>query len=81
MKKRSRMTLIEILTEIKKNRVELEVYQELHKWIIADRKKWIDRTNEVCSSLRVIDKFANANIKTKDAIEAIRLICDSDEDK
>ena len=35
------MTITEILTEIHKQRVELEVCQELQRWLLNDRAEWI----------------------------------------
>lgn len=75
------MTLTEILNEIKNQRVELEVYQELQKWIIADRAAWIDRAMDSESSIRAIGKIANGNKNTKEAIEGIKAICEFDEEK
>lgn len=36
------MTITEILTGIHKQRVELEVCQELQRWLLDDRAEWID---------------------------------------
>ena len=42
MERNDVMTITEILTEIHKQRVELEVCQELQRWLLDDRAEWID---------------------------------------
>lgn len=75
------MTITEILNEIREQRVELEVYQELQKWIIEDRAAWIGRAMDSESSIRAIGKIANGNKNTKEAIEGIKAISDFEESK
>ena len=70
------MTITEILTEIHKQRVELEVCQELQRWLIEDRSAWIDRAMNAESTMRAIGKIAKGNKNKSSAIEGIVNICD-----
>ena len=71
------MTITEILTEIHKQRVELEVCQELQRWLLDDRAEWIDRAMDAESTVRVIGKIAKENKNKGSAIDGIVNICDS----
>lgn len=71
------MTITEILTEIHKQRVELEVCQELQRWLIEDRSAWIDRAMNAESTVRAIGKIAKENKNKSSAIDGIVNICDS----
>ena len=71
------MTITEILTEIHKQRVELEVCQELQRWLLDDRAEWIDRAMDAESTVRAIGKIAKENKNKSSAIEGIVNICDS----
>ena len=71
------MTITEILTEIHKQRVELEICQELQRWLLHDRASWIDRAMDVESTVRAIGKIAKENNNKSSAIEGIVNICDS----
>lgn len=71
------MTITEILTEIHKERVELEVCQELQCWLIEDRSTWIDRAMDAESTVRAIGKIAKKNKNKNSAIDGIINICDS----
>lgn len=71
------MTITEILTEIHKQRVELEVCQELQRWLLDDRAEWIDRAMDAESTVRAIGKIAKENKNKNSAIEGIVSICDS----
>ena len=70
------MTITEILAEIHKQRVELEVCQELQRWLIEDRSSWIDRAMDAESTIRAIGKIAKENKNKSNAIEGIVNICD-----
>ena len=48
------MSITEILTEIHKQRVELEICQELQRWFLNDRAEWIDRAMDAESTVRAI---------------------------
>ena len=52
------MTITEILAEIHRQRVELEVCQELQRWLLDDRASWIDRAMDAESTVRAIGKIA-----------------------
>ena len=52
------MTITEILSEIHKQRVELEVCQELQQWLLDDRATWIGRVIDAESTVRAIRKIA-----------------------
>ena len=71
------MSITEILVEIHKQRVELEVCQELQRWLLDDRASWIDRAMNAESTVRVIGKIAKENKNKNSAIEGIISICDS----
>ena len=68
MERNDNMTITEILTEIHKQRVELEICQELQRWLLDDRASWIDRA---------IGKIAKENKNKSSAIDGIVNICDS----
>ena len=70
------MTITEILTEIHKQRVELEVCQELQRWLLDDRAEWIDRAMDAESTVRAIGKIAKENKNKSSAIDGIVNICD-----
>ena len=71
------MTITEILTEIHKQRVELEICQELQRWLLDDRASWIDRAMDAESTVRAIGKIAKENKNKSSAIDGIINICDS----
>ena len=71
------MTITEILTVIHKERVELEICQELQRWLIEDRAEWIERAMDAESTVRAIGKIAKENKNKRSAIEGIVNICDS----
>ena len=71
------MTITEILTEIHKQRVELEICQELQRWLLDDRASWIDRAMDAESTVRAIGKIAKENKNKSSAIDGIVNICDS----
>ena len=65
------MTITEILAEIHKQRVELEVCQELQRWLLDDRAM------DAESTVRAIGKIAKENKNKSSAIDGIVNICDS----
>lgn len=69
------MTITEILSLIHKERVELEVFEALSKWMIEDRSSWIDEAMESKSTITAIGKIAKGNPNKKDAVEAIINLC------
>ena len=71
------MTITEILTEIHKQRVELEICQELQRWLLDDRAEWIDRAMDAESTVRAIGKIVKENKNKNSAIDGIVNICDS----
>lgn len=71
------MTITEILNTIHEERVELEIYQELQKWMVEDRAAWIDRAMDAESTIRCVSKIAKDNKSAKSAINGIINICDS----
>ena len=77
MERNDVMTITEILTEIHKQRVELEVCQELQRWLLDDRAEWIDRAMDAESTVRAIGKIAKENKNKSSAIDGIINICDS----
>ena len=71
------MSITEILTEIHKQRVELEICQELQRWLLDDRATWIDRAMDAESTVRAVGKIAKENKNKNSAIDGIISICDS----
>lgn len=70
------MTITEILTAIHTERVELEVFEELSKWMVEDRSEWIKETMEQKAIIKAISKIANGNPNKSEAIEGIRSLCE-----
>ena len=73
------MTITEILNIIHKERVELEIFEALSKWMIQDRSSWIDEAMEQKAIVRAIGKIANENKNKNEAIEGIKNLCSDDE--
>ena len=71
------MSITEILAEIHKQRVELEICHELQRWLLDDRAEWIDRAMAAESTVRAIGKIAKENKNNSSAIDGIVNICDS----
>ena len=71
------VTITEILIEIHRQRVELEVCKELERWLLDDRVTWIDRAMDAESTVRTIGKIAKENKNKSSAIDGIVNICDS----
>ena len=67
------MTITEILSIIHRERIELEVYEQLHQWLLTDRSEWIDRCMEAESTVKAVGKIAD---KTRD-VNAIKDLCES----
>ena len=72
------MTITEILHEIHKERVELEIFEALSEWMIKDRASWIDEAMEKKAIVRAIGKIANENKNKSKAIEGIKNLCEED---
>lgn len=65
------MTITEVLHIIHKERIELEIFENLSKWMIEDRATWIDEAIEQRSIISAISKIAKENKNKKEAIEGI----------
>lgn len=65
------MTVTEILEIIHRERVELEVYQALQRWLLNDRAQWIDRAMDSESTVRAIHKIATESSNPKNALQGI----------
>lgn len=65
------MTITEILEEIHKERVELEVCQALQQWLLNDRAQWIDRAMDSEATVRAIHKIATETNNSKNALQGI----------
>ncbi len=72
------MTITEILEEIHKERVELEVCQALQQWLLNDRTQWIDRAMESESTVKAIKNIATKTTNSKNALEGIINLCTDD---
>ena len=77
MERNDIMSITEILAEIHKQRVELEIFQELQRWLLDDRAEWIDRAMDAESTVLAIGKIAKENKNKSSAIDGIINICDS----
>lgn len=71
------ITITEILNIIHQERVELEICQELQKWLLEDRATWVDRAMDAEATVRAINKIATQNESPKNALQGIINICDS----
>lgn len=72
------MTTVEILKEIEKEEVHLEVYQALHQWLLNSRNHWIDRAIESEATVRAVRNIATKVENSKGAIEGIIGLCTED---
>lgn len=73
------MTITEIMNTIHKERVELEIFELLSKWMVEDRAEWIERAMEDESIIRAVGKIAKENNNKKEALEGIVTLCEIDE--
>lgn len=71
------MTITEILNIIHEEKVELEVFETLIKWMINDRAEWTSRAMDAEATIRAVGKMAKGNENAKNAIKGIVDICDS----
>lgn len=71
------MTITEILNIIHEERVELEVFEALHKWMISDRAEWTNRAMDAEATIRCVCKIVKENKNTKNALQGIINICES----
>lgn len=71
------MTITEILNIIHEERVELEIFEALHKWMVNDRAEWTSRAMDAEATIRAVGKMAKENKNTKSVIKGIVDICDS----
>lgn len=69
------MTITEIIQEIHKERVELEVCSILQKWILDDRNRWIDRAMDSEATVRAVYKISTETSSPKFALEGIANLC------
>ena len=65
------MSVAEIINIIHKQGVENEVFELLTQWMIEDRFNKMMKISESEANLRAINKIANQNKNTKQAIDAI----------
>jgi hypothetical protein len=70
------MTITEILATIHEERVELEIYEALHTWMLNDRAEWIDRAMESEATVKAVGKIANNSNNKNAALEGIANLCD-----
>jgi len=74
------MTITEALHVIHKERIELEIFENLSKWMIEDRAAWIDEAMEQKAIIKAIGKIANENPNKNEAIEGIIALSEEDEE-
>lgn len=74
------MTISEVLNVIHHERIELEVFEALTRWMIDDRAFWIDEAMEGKAIINAIGKVAENNSNKTDAIEGIKNLCRSEEE-
>lgn len=75
------MTITEILNTIHNERVELEIFQALSEWMVADRASWIEEAMEQKATIRAIGKIAEKNPNKNDAIKGIINLCEVEDEK
>lgn len=71
------MTITEIMNEIHKERVELEIFEALSQWMIDDRRDWTERAMDAEATVKAIGKIAKENSNKNDAIDGIINLCES----
>lgn len=71
IKKGVNMTTTEILEEIHKERVELEVCHALQQWLLNDRDMWIGKAMDGEATVRAIRKIATETNNPKNALQEI----------
>lgn len=71
------MTITKILNIIHEERVELEIFEALHKWMLKDRAQWTIRAMDAEATIRCVNKIAKGNENAKSAIKGIIDVCDS----
>ena len=67
------MTITEILTEIHKQRVELEVCQELQRWLLNENAKWANKAIDHEKTIQAILDIATEN--QTNSLDEIMSIC------
>ena len=70
------MAVTEVLTGRHKGGVELDICQDVQRWLLDDRAEWIDRAMDAESTVRAIGKIAKENKNKSSAIDGIVNICD-----
>ncbi len=73
------MTITEIMNIIHQQNVENEVFELLTQWMIEDRFNKMKRISESKATLRAIHKIATQNKNTKQAINGIISLSESED--
>ena len=71
-------SLLDILGEIHMAEMEKEVFEELSKWMIAERDRLLLETSRHRSTLVAIEKIAHNNPNRKEALEGIKSLCEEE---
>lgn len=66
----------EIIAEIHKADVEIEIYKYLSEWIISTREKYIQEMSDGYATIYVARRIAEKNTNKKEAIIGIKDLCD-----
>lgn len=66
------------MKEIDKEKVHVEVYQALHRWLLEDRKEWIDIAMESQATVSAVRSIATKTSNAKGALEGIINLCTED---
>ena len=69
------MTTSDILNEIHKENVEVEIYKALSEWMMLDRQRNIVELARYKSTIRAINRIANNNSNKKEALDGIINLC------
>lgn len=72
------MTVTEIMNIIHARKVEVDVYEELSKWMIKDRNELIDKILEDEAVLNAINKIATQSEDLIEAVDGIKAILEEE---
>lgn len=66
----------EIIAEIHKADMEIEIYKHLSEWIINTRERYIQEMSDGYATIYVARRIAEKNTNKKEAIIGIKDLCD-----
>lgn len=69
------MTSTQILNEIYSEGLQMEIYEELHKWLLNDRKRLNKKCSEAISTIKVAKKLMDGEGSNTQKIHSIKNLC------